>query len=579
MSKSKSSTARRRLGRAGLATGAAAALLAGITAAPAYAAAGTLALSAPSGPTGGGNTLVATLATAPTSPNPTTFTSSAAAYFVIATSATTAPTCPTSFPSTAPASNLVATGYPNVKLLAPNKIAVVVPAGVVVSSSIYKYAMCVFASNAASAALIASAQYTVGTAPKIAAVNGIAPVGGPALGGTTVTVTGSGFVANTTASPNNTTATLDGVPLTNIVVNGGGTAFSATTPAHVAGGPFLLEITTPGGTVNTLGNTTTKANLFSYTNGIIVSPNTAPNYNGSMDLDVLGVGFSNFVFDSTNGNTPNAATGHVYLTAGAHDPTTNSGAKTKAEITECINVLVISDNELLCSLPLNHTYSNPTTGTPLTIITGAGVASARTGKTVTTTSGSTAITTTNGAFTQADVGMPIVDSNSNTNIAAGTVITAVSSPTSATLSAAALATGTISTANIAGPRTLASVNTATSTTLVGSAGTFTSADVGRVVTSATLLSSATPPAPGIPDNTTIIAVNATGTTATLSAPLTGTISTSTAYTDVLVTQSPPVPNGTYTVSVVNDGSVGAQANATYSQSVVSSGSTFTVADF
>lgn len=576
MSKSKSSSSRRRLVRAGLAAGAASAVVTALTAAPALAVAGTLSLSTTGGPTGGGNTVVATLATIPTSPNPTMFTTSTAVYFVVATTATSNPTCPSGYPST-PASNVTAVTNPAVKLLAPNKIAVQVPTGVVTASSgaIYKYAMCAFQSTTAAAPLIASAQYTVGAKPTISAIGGIAPVSGPALGSTTITVNGTGFVGNTTTAPNNTTASVDGEPLTNIVVSGS-TSFSATTPAHAAGGPFLLSVTTPGGTTNTLGSGTSKAQLFNYTNGIVVSPNTAPQNNGSVDMDVLGVGFANYTFDTSNGNTPNTSSAHVYLTGGSavYNPLdAGSTVKTTGETTECINVLVVSDTELLCSMPLNHTYANATG----LITTGA---AARTTLNITTTSGSAAITSNNAAFTQADVGMPISDTAGVTVIPAGATITAVASPTSATMSTAAIGTsGTLATGSVGGPRTLTSVTTPTTTTLVGATGTFTTADVGRLVTSATLPSSATPPAPGIPDNTTIISVNATGTTATLSAPLTGTIATSTPYTDVTVTQSTPVPNGTYTVTVVNNGAVGAQLVAGYQQSIVSSGSTFTVADY
>ncbi|MFF5294462.1 IPT/TIG domain-containing protein [Paractinoplanes globisporus] len=568
MSKTKSSTTRRRLGRAGLATGAAAALLTGMTAAPAYATAGTMSLSATGGPTGGGNTVVATMATAPTSPNPTAFTSSTAVYFVVATSATATPACPTAYPTTAPSATVVATGYPNVKLLAPNKIAVLVPTGVAVSSSIFKYAMCAFASNTSGASLIASAQYTVGTAPRIAAVSSIAPVSGPALGGTTVTVTGTGFVANTTAAPNNTTATLDGEPLTNIVVNGGGTSFSATTPPHVAGGPYLLSVTTPGGTANTLGTTTNKANLFSYSNGIVVSPNTAAGNNGAVDLDVLGVGFANLSFVATTGSTPNSANAHVYLSSGGYD---EEGTTTKAvpELTECVNVLVIADTELLCSLPLNHTFSNAAApALSASAARGAGALHA------VATSGSTVITSSDAAFTQNDVGLPIVSTAGTTVIPAGATIAAVASSTSATLSVAAAADGSLADVTVGGLRNAAGLTAwgagtvaADGKTITGTTG-FTSADIGRAISSTTA---------AFPANTTVVGVS--GTTVTVS-----DAGTAGAAADLVLTPSVSVSDGTYTVSVVSDGAIDAldthvTAGTAYSQSIVSSGSTFTVAQY
>jgi hypothetical protein len=572
MSKSKSSTLRRRLGRAGLATGAATTLLTALSAAPAYAAAGTLALSSTGGPTAGGNTIVATFANPPTSPNPTAFTSTTAVYFVVATSATaTSVTCPTTYPTTAPATNLVATGSPAVKLLAPSKIAVTVPAGVVVTAGgIYRYGMCAFASNSPGAALIASGQYTVGNKPTIASVGGIAPLSGPALGGTSVTVTGTGFVANTTAQPNNTTASIDGEPLSNIVVAGNGNSFTATTPPHAAGGPYLLAVTTPGGTVNTLGNTTGKASLFNYSNGIVVSPNTAPNYRGNVDLDVLGVGFSNYTFDTTSGGgqNHNSAGAHVYLSSPTgYNPDqvvsmmVGTGVKTSPAYTECINVLVISNEELLCTLPLNHTYDRAAVANASAAALTA--AAARTSRNVTTVTGSTSITSTNAAFTQNDVGLPV----SATGITA-TTIASVQSATQATLAAAASADGTVADMSVGGARSAITGTVASDRkTITGTSG-FTQADVGRAISSTN---------GSFPANTTITSVSADGTTVGVSDA--STMMTPAQVTDIVVTPSTPVSNGAYSITVVNSGALDANDSASYQQSIISSGSTFTVSDY
>jgi len=566
MSKSKSSTTRRRLARVGLATSAATALFAAATATPAFAVAGTLALSQSTGPVNGGNTIVATLATTPTSPNPTTFTSTSAVLFVAPTG-TTAATCPSTYPTTAPSPTMVVSGSPNLKLLGSTKLAIVVPTGL--STVNAKYAVCAFANANSGALLIGSSSYTVGTPPTIAAVNGVVPVSGPAQGGTTITVTGTGFVANTTAAPNNTTATIDGIPLTNINVGAGGTSFTATTPAHASGGPFTLSITTPGGVVNTLAGSTTKATLFNYTNGITISPNTAPNTNGSTDLDILGVGFANFTFDATTGNTPDAGTAHVYLTSGAYNPTgattSTTGTKTNWEKTECINVLVIADTELLCSLPLNHTYDSSAA-----LITGPAARTAA----VVTTSGSKTITSANAAFTQADVGLPISNSgDSNNTFPANTTIASVQSPTSATLSANAAYTNSTALAgtSIGGPLALTSATgSTTSNKLTSVTPPVSQAAVGRIVTSAANLT--------LPANTTVTAVSADGATITLSAMPTATAQAT--ATDVTITPSVPVANGTYTVTVVNNGAPYANIqDPNYLPTIISSGSTFTVADY
>ncbi|MEV6851726.1 IPT/TIG domain-containing protein [Actinoplanes sp. NPDC051411] len=566
MSKSKTNTTRRRLVRAGLATSAATALFAAATASPAFAVAGTLALSQSTGPVNGGNTIVATLATNPTTPNPTAFTSTSAVLFVAPVGTATA-SCPATYPTVAPSATMVVSGSPNLKLLGPSKLAIVVPTGLSVVNT--KYAVCSYATANSGALLIAGSSYTVGTPPTIAAVNGLIPVSGPAQGGTTITVTGSGFVANTTAAPNNTTATLDGLPLTNINVAGGGGSFTAITPAHAPGGPFTLTVTTPGGTVNNLAGTTTKASMFNYTNGITISPNTAPNTNGSADLDILGVGFANFTFDTTNGNTPDSGTAHVYLTSGAYNATgastSTTGVKTNPEKTECINVLVIADTELLCSLPLNHTFD-----TSAALVVGPVARTAA----VVTTSGSKTITSANASFTQADVGLPINNSgDTNSTFPANTTIASVQSPTSATLSANAGYTNNpaLASTSIGGPLLLASATgSTTSNKLTAVSPPVSQAAVGRIVTSAANLT--------LPANTTVTAVSADGATITLSATPTATAQAT--ATDVSITPSVPVTNGTYTITVVNNGAPYANIqDPDFLPTIISSGSTFTVADY
>jgi hypothetical protein len=76
-------------------------------------------------------------------------------------------------------------------------------------------------------------------APVTAAIN---PGFGPMVGGTAVTVTGTGFVAG------QTTVTIGGgtIPAAEGTVNGTGTAAQFTTPAHAAG-TVEVDVTTPGG--------------------------------------------------------------------------------------------------------------------------------------------------------------------------------------------------------------------------------------------------------------------------------------------------------------------------------------------
>src|SRR5207248_10529970 len=105
--------------------------------------------------------------------------------------------------------------------------------------------------------------------------------------------------------------------------------FTATVPAHPAGGPFNLLVTTAAGTVS-------KAGVFTYTNGITVSPNTTPNTSTSRTwIDVRGIGFNDLAFtgvtgSNTTGSASNGAGAHVYLARGAYDPkSTTVGGTTK----------------------------------------------------------------------------------------------------------------------------------------------------------------------------------------------------------------------------------------------------------
>ncbi|MBL7254313.1 IPT/TIG domain-containing protein [Paractinoplanes lichenicola] len=526
-------TARQRMVRAGLATGASSALVVALGMTPAYAAVGTLTLSSVFGPTGGGNTVTATITTNPTSPNPTQFTTATNAQFVAA--ATTSTQCPAIY--TAPGTNQGAT----VRYLTPQKIAVTVPTGVVLASgaTATNYKLCTYngtTTGTGGSAVVAQGNYTVGTKPVITSIS---PGGGPSLGGTTVTVKGDNFTST------NLSATIGGQALSDIKYIDAQT-FTATTPAMKAGGPMLLTVTTPGGTANTLGATTTKANLFTYANGIVVSPNTAPNnVNTPVDLDISGVGFMSIDFPNTSGFTPNATGGHVYLVRGSYDPS-GASSKTLGQTDECTNVIVIADNELLCSLGL-------TIAGPNSKVTNAGA----------TTSGSAALTGT--GFAATDAGRAIT----GPGIPAGTYIASYTSATAVTLSQNATATGSSLSITVGGPRTAAVNTTSGSTAVTGAAGTFiTTQDVGRYISG-----------PGIAPGTTLTAVANDG-AATLSQAATAT---ATGASLTIVTQG-PVPVDSYTVTVVSNGlndvqPAGTNADANYTKSVVSSGSTFTVSDF
>src|SRR5262249_51805027 len=114
------------------------------------------------------------------------------------------------------------------------------------------------------------------------------------------------------------------------------------------------------------------------------------------------------------------------------------------------------------------------------------------------------------------------------------------------------------------PRTITdgAIALGTSTTTV--TGTFASTDRYRTISG-----------PGIPPGTTITAVAGGNGSITLSQPATASGTSLTIAIGAM-----PISIGTYTLTVVNDGSIAdMSASTSYLQSVISSGSTFTVAPY
>jgi hypothetical protein len=501
------------------------------TATPAFAASIPLTLSALKGPSGGGNTITATVTTG-------VFQLGTAVIFQQKTTDSTA--CPVTYTSTG---NTVVTPdklkRPSTKLLG-----ITVPSGVVTGvAAVAKFNICVYSGTAASSPLIAhtaaAAPYAVSAA---ATITGVTPAAGAAQGGTSITVLGSNFpdTLGTAAAPN-ITATVAGKPLT--ITSTSATSFTATTPANAPGGPYAIAVTTAGGTV-------TVPNLFSYANGIVVTPNSAPNTSAAVDLDVQGVGFSSMTFPGTTGTTPKAASGHVYLVAGVYSaagsPKANPG---KAE---CVNVLPISDVELICTLQLRARLVAAENAVDLVAATTGLAASAA-------SNASANITLTTGNFALTDGGRRVT----GTGLSAGTTLSTVGSTTTGTLSQ--VPTGAISGMSVGASGTFADgvVLSATPQTLTSATAKFTASDVGKLVIGTG--------AGTVPFGTTITAVT-NATTATLSVPVAASGALS-----FTIDEPVPVTTGVYTVTLVNTGAANGPAGLT--QSVISSGSTFTVADF
>jgi len=312
-------------------------------------------LSSGTGPTGGGNTLTVSLA-ASASPK---FSNG---FVGVQFQPTTAALAATASCSTNPATSSQVTSL-SVKYINTTKVAALVPDLTSITGTSSYVLVCAYSAAAASgtipvtATVIGKANYIVATAPTIASSNSVVPATGPAVGGQLVTITGTGFpTAIAAATP--LSATLDGQPLTGIVPISS-SSFTAITPAHPASASAVtLTVTTAGGTV-------AKTGAFTYKNGITVSPNTVPS-GVSVDVGVQGTGFNNLTFDATNtaGVTAadytnigtNISTAHVYLVQGTYSVASFASGtnKSNGQVEECINPVVISDTELICTVDTSH---------------------------------------------------------------------------------------------------------------------------------------------------------------------------------------------------------------------------------
>jgi hypothetical protein len=216
---------------------------------------------------------------------------------------------------------------------------VVVPTTVVLGSgATTAYNVCLYNGTAADSILLTNAgTYTVAAQFNVAN-DPIDLDGGPAQGGTLITVTGSGFPTGADAI----TASLGGAPLKNIKRTSS-TTFTGLTSAH-APGMVALSVTTAAGTI-------IRTAAFEYSYGITVQPNTAPS-DTTRDIYVTGAGFLDLNFAAAGeASTTNKA--HIYLVDGVYDATdTTPTEKDNPPVAECEAALVLSDTALLCSLNL-----------------------------------------------------------------------------------------------------------------------------------------------------------------------------------------------------------------------------------
>jgi hypothetical protein len=332
----------------------------------------SMTLNSSYGPSGGGNTIVGNVAggvTAfPAGSRPVvqfqySGTGSSACTPMARSQAAVAVT------GTATTAGVVTADPATVKRINGTKIAFQVPAGVVLAGTQVssKWFVCVYDSDSTSSStLLATSAYTIALKPTITS---ILPTSSPAAGGQSITVNGTGF----TALNGSITGAIGGTPLTNIKVSSTGTSFTATTAARASGNSLALTVNGPGGQVSSLDpdnnglaqdndpNTNDAPIPFEYTNGIIITPNTAP-LGTVVSIDVTGAGFSALTF--VDNDIPVSNHAHVFLVQGGYVPGSNRG------VAECGDAAVISDTELACTLDLSAnqlrvTDSSTLTNTPI----------------------------------------------------------------------------------------------------------------------------------------------------------------------------------------------------------------------
>jgi hypothetical protein len=302
-------------------------------------------LSPAAGNSGGTNTITLTTATA------------AIATTTPYTLFTPTASCPTDFDSIG--DDDVSAGAS--KKISNSKVAITVPAGVLhdPAEPTTPYRVCLYVDGTTGALIAAPPTYSVAPILDLDPTT-ILPAGGPAQGGTSVTVTVGGGIP--TAEDAILSASLGGSPLENIDVTSA-TEFTATTTSHAAGA-VTLSVTTAAGTQ------ISPSAAFTYSYGITISPTTDQPYATSATsptLDIMGAGFNNLVFgDPADGSTAidvtASASAHVLLVSNAWFTTADGGGngKNTSVVGQCIDVTVISDNELICTLDLNTTLDTTT---------------------------------------------------------------------------------------------------------------------------------------------------------------------------------------------------------------------------
>jgi hypothetical protein len=376
----------KRCGRSSLTSAAVTVLTLTSVSSPVSAAVPTMVLNSAIGPSGGGNTLVATVPGAAM-----TFLAGAVPTVQFQHAGTGSTPCS---PSAQVVTQITASGTitttgvqtvepGTVKRITARKIAFEVPSSsypavgddgvstgvnpdglaLTGTQTFAKWNVCVYDSDSIdSGTLLATASYTVAVRPSITS---IVPANSPSLGGRTITVNGTGF--SSVDKP--ISGSIGGAPLTDIKVAANGESFTAVTAPRSAASGLALTLNTPGGRVSSLDPdnngrpedadpaTADTPITFDYTRELTrIEPNTAP-AGSTITLDVFGAGFSQLTFGP--GGDPTSSDAHVFLVDDVYEPSSNRG------VAECDVLLVVSDIELICSLDLSAEQLNPVDSMPM----------------------------------------------------------------------------------------------------------------------------------------------------------------------------------------------------------------------
>lgn len=228
--------------------------------------------------------------------------------------------------------------------LSPLRLIVQAPSTLASAASGTAYYICVWSAAAGTtsgASLLSSTTATGFTAYTAPTVTNVAPVSGPSIGGTSVTITGTGF--STTAASNK--VTIAGAAAT--VTSASATTLVVTAPAGTSSTGAII-VNSPSGTV-------TATATYAYQDGLTVTPNTTTT-TAAVNLDVLGSGFKSVTFAaavSTAGqNFTKDANAHIVLAVKAFNPALMAAGAyaAGAAAAECTDVVVLSDTELICTL-------------------------------------------------------------------------------------------------------------------------------------------------------------------------------------------------------------------------------------